>query len=217
VSLVSIVMFVMAIYLMNKMFLGIKPGTKKVNTDVSKFRDQAAQWKEQLVPWNEEEMELFSLAQSNQVSRRGFGRSFEGVVQSIYHEPMLYYHYKEYPASKRNAIIFAQTAKYEMVYRIRAKNTQVFVNESFLGTIEQDGTLHHPEQDQVYGRVMRQDLYRRPIFIDNQEMGAVVLPMSKSNVNPRAFDLDEKMEEGQQVFFMVLGIHEVILYLTRVS
>ncbi len=210
-------MFIMVVYLMNKMFLGIKPGSKKVNTDVNKFREQAVKWKDQLVPWNLEEMELFSLAQSNQVSRRGFGRSFEGIIQSIYHEPMLFYNYKEYPASKRNAIIFAQTAKYEMVYRIRSKATQVFVNESFLGTIEPDGTLHHPERGEVFGRIDRSQTYRRPITLDDIEMGAVVLPDSKPNVNPRAFEIDEKMDERQQVLFMVLGIYEVINFLTRSS
>ena len=128
---------------------------------------------------------------------------------------MLFYYYKEYPASKRNAIIFAQTAKYEMVYRIRAKATQVFVNESFLGTIEPDGTLHHPERREVFGKIDRSQPYRRPITLEEVEMGTVVLPASKPNVNPRAFEIDEKMDERQQVFFMVLGIYEVINYLTK--
>jgi hypothetical protein len=213
-SIISIVMFIMAVYLMNKMFIGFQPGSKKVNSDVSRFREQAAKWKDQLITWNEEEIELFSFVQSNQVSRRGFGKSFEGVIQSIYHEPMLYYHYKEYPSAKKNAIIFARTHKYEIVYRIRAKVTQVFVNESYLGSINPDGTLEHTQKKETFGRVIQKDPYRKPILIGDREMGSVVLPAEKSKVNPRAFDLDEKMDEREQVLFMVMGIYEVIHHIT---
>ncbi|MCB0666438.1 MAG: hypothetical protein KDC80_11470, partial [Saprospiraceae bacterium] len=141
-SILSIVIFIIAIYLMNKTFIGFQPGANRVNSDVARFRDLASKWKTELVPWSYEETELFSLTEINKVSKKGFGKSAEAIVQSIYHEPMLYYYYKEYPATQRNAIIFAQTTRYEIVYRIRTKGTQVFVNEEFVGTIDPSGMFY---------------------------------------------------------------------------
>ena len=215
ISLVSVVLFFMAVYLMNKMFFGFKPGSKRVNSDISRFREQANAWKPELVPWNNEEIELFSLVQTNQISKRGFGKSFEGIIQSIYYEPMLYYYYKEYPAAKKNAIIFTKTANFEIVYRIRAKATQVFVNESYLGSISPEGILEHQQKREVFGKINRGNPYRRPIQVGEKEMGSVVFPSEKTTVNPRVFDLEETMDEREQIIFMALGIFEIISYITQ--
>ena len=214
-SLISIVIFMMGIYLMNKMFIGFQPGKKRINSDVGRFRANAQKWKSELVAWNEEEFELFSLSQKNSVTRRGFGKSFEGVIQSIYHEPMLYYYFKEYPAAKKNAIIFAQSARYEIVYRIRAKSTQIFVNGDFLGTLNPDGSLVRDNGRVVIGHIGRKDPYRKEIYLNERLLGSVVLPEETPSIPPRAFDLDEKMNENERMIFMVLGVYEVISYLTQ--
>ena len=213
-SLISVVIFMMGVYLMNKMFLGFQPGKNRINSDVGRFRTSAGKWKEELIEWNEEEFELFSLNQKNLVSKRGFGRSFEGVIQSIYHEPMLYYYFKEYPATKKNAILFAQSARYEFVFRIRAKNSQVFLNEDFLGTLNHDGTLVQNNGKRLLGRIIRKDPYLKEIEIGERIMGSVILPHEAPTVSPRAFDIDEKMNEEERILFMALGIYEVISFLT---
>ncbi len=211
-SILSIVLFIMAVYLMNKRFIGFQPSSKRVNSDVGRFRQQAEAWKQELIPWNEEELELFSLNQSNQVKKKGFGRSQEGIVQSIYHEPMLFYSFKEYPSAGKNGIIFVQTAKYEIVYRTRAKGIQIFVNEEFLGSLTKDWQLQG--QQGPLGRLDRSDPFRKLIIVGDKIMGSVVLPMEQTSVSQRAFELDEKMNEEEQLIFMVLGIYEVLEYLT---
>jgi hypothetical protein len=214
-SLISIVVFIMAVFLMNKMFIGFQPGSSRINSDVGRFRKQAQKWKSELIPWNDEELTLFSLKQSNQVAKRGFGRSFEGVVQSIYHEPMLYYNYKEYPATKKNAVLFAQTARYEMVYRIRNKDTQVFVNEVFFGTLKGDGTLLQDNGRKIAAHIARKSPYRREISIGDKMVGSVIFPEDSPSVSPRAFDMDEKMGEEESLYFIVLGVHEVIHHIAH--
>ena len=215
ISLVSIAIFIMGIYLMNRFFFGFQPGSSKINSDVGRFRNNAIKFKDELIQWDEEEFALFSLTQKNQVTKRGFGKSFEGVIQSIYHEPMLYYYYKEYPATKKNAILFAQSARYEIVIRIRAKNAQVFVNENFLGALQPDGTLLQDNGRTIAGRINRSNPYLKEIYVGEKMMGSVVLPSEATSVSHRAFDMDEKMNEAEQLIFMVLGIHEVIHFLTH--
>ncbi len=214
ISLISIVVFIMAVYLMNKMFIGFQPGSNRINSDVGKFREKAQGYGGELVPWNNEELELFSFNQTNQVAKRGFGRSYEGVVQSIYHEPMLYYSYKEYPATNKNAIVFARTAQYELVYRIRAKGTQIFVNEDFYGTLTTDGSLRRNGGKKVLGSIHRNHPQFKEIILGEKILGRVVIPTEKPVISPRAFDLDEKMDQDEQLFFMVLGIYEVIMHLS---
>lgn len=214
-SILSIVIFIIAIYLMNKTFIGFQPGTNKINSDVSRFRELASKWKTELVPWSFEETELFSLTEINKVTKKGFGRSAEAVVQSIYHEPMLYYYYKEYPATQRNAIIFAQTTRYEIVYRIRTKGTQVFVNEEFVGTIDPTGMFYREADRMVLGKIDRSESVRTKIFVGEKRVGSLLIPQEKSVVSPRAFDMDEKLEPQAHILFMVQAIHEVIHYLNR--
>jgi hypothetical protein len=214
-SIISIVLFIMAIYLMNKTFIGFQPGSNKINSDVARFRDLAAKWKPELVPWSYEETELFSLTEVNKVHKRGFGRSNEAIVQSIYHEPMLYYYYKEYPATQTNAVLFAQTARYEIVYRIRAKGTQVFVNEVFTGTIEPSGLFSHPEKQIVIGKIDRSRAYRYAIYVGEREVGSFMIPTERSSISQRAFEMDLKLEVEDHLLFMIQAIYEVVMFLNR--
>ena len=214
-SILSIVIFIMAIYLMNKTFIGFQPGSNRVNSDVARFRELAAKWKTELVPWSYEETELFSLTEVNKVTKKGFGKSGEAIVQSIYHEPMLYYYYKEYPATQRNAIIFAQTARYEIVYRLRAKGIQVFVNEEFAGTIDPSGVFYREADRLVLGKIDRTDSSRIRIIVGETQVGSLLIPFEKSTVSPRAFDMDENLDASAHLLFMVMAIHEVVQYLNR--
>jgi hypothetical protein len=214
-SILSIVIFIMAIYLMNKTFIGFQPGTNRINSDVKRFRTLAAKWKPELVPWNYEESELFSLAEANKVSKKGFGRSKEAVIQSIYHEPMLYYYYKEYPATQKNAVLFAQTARYEFVYRIKPKSTQVFVNEDFVGTIDPTGVFYREADRLLLGGVDRNDPFRRPIKVGDRQVGSLLFPTEKTNIQPRALDMDEKLDEEGHLLFITQAILESVMYLAR--
>ena len=214
-SLLSIVVFIMAVFLMNKMFIGFRPGSKKVNTDVSRFRAHAEKWKDALVPWTHEEITLFSWNEINKVKKRGFGRTFEAVIESIYHEPMLYYYYKEYPSSRKNAIIFAQSHQYEFVFRIRKKGVQVFINEEFTGTIGDDGSFYHEGERQLLGKVDRYDATRKTVTIGDQVAGSITLPLLDSSVNQRVYDMDIKLDDQQKPLFMALTLFYVISELTK--
>jgi hypothetical protein len=128
---------------------------------------------------------------------------------------MLYYYLKEYPATQRNAIIFAQTARYEIVYRIRAKGTQVFVNEDFVGTIDGTGVFFRESERLILGTIDRSDASRISIKVGERQVGTFLIPMEKSVIRTRAFDMDEKLDEQAHLLFMIQGIHEVVLYLNR--
>lgn len=198
---------------MNRTFFGIQPGSSKINSDVSKFRTLAQTHQPNLVPWTQEELELVSHTEINRVTRKGFGRSAQALVESIYHEPMFYYYYKEYPATKKSSILLAQTHNYEFVYRIRAKETQVFINEEYFGSLQNDGTLLAEDKRTVLGGIDRTNHLRCPIYADNVMLGSVVLPEHDTAINARAFDVDEKMSEHQFIVFMTLGIYDIVMHL----
>lgn len=213
-SIISIVVFIASVFLMNKMFFGFQPGSNKINSDVQRFRNQAEKWKAELVPWEQEELELLSMSEQNKVSRKGFGKSAEGVLQSIYHEPMLYYYYKEYPATSKNAILFTNSSKYEMVYRIKQKSTQVFVNEKHHGTIKPDGSFLGPD-GQFIGKLDRSMPSRYEIEVGDKVMGSIIFPTEELKIRPRAFEIDETMDQPERLAFMIQGIYEIILYLAN--
>ena len=138
-SVLSIVIFIIAVYLMNKMFLGFQPGSNRINHDVDRFRQQAETWKPKLVPWSQEELELCSISEQHTVSKKGFGKSREAVIQSIYHEPMAYYYFKQYPATSKSTILFLRFSGNEIVYRTKGKTTQIFIDENHEGSLSPIG------------------------------------------------------------------------------
>lgn len=215
-SLISVAVFIVAVYIMNKTFIGFQPGTNRINSDVGKFRASAAKWQPELVPWTFAEMELLSLSEKNKVTKKGFGRSANAIVESIYHEPMLYYHLKEYPATSKNSVLFARTKKHEFVYRIRSKDVQVFADEHFVGTLDHQGMFYLAEARLVLGQIDRSDYYRRRIKVGDVQVGSVMFPQEKPNVNPRALDMDEKMEGQNHVLFVAQAIYEIVLYLNEI-
>ncbi|MCB0667040.1 MAG: hypothetical protein KDC80_14505, partial [Saprospiraceae bacterium] len=108
-----------------------------------------------------------------------------------------------------------QTTRYEIVYRIRTKGTQVFVNEEFVGTIDPSGMFYREADRLVLGKVDRSESIRTKVYVGEARVGSLMIPQEKSVVSPRAFDMDEKLDPKAHLLFMVQAIHEVILLLNR--
>lgn len=215
ISLFTIIAFFIAVYLMNKAFFGFRPSGKRVDADLSKFRTGSHKWKEELVPWQNEEIELVSFNHKVLVKKKGFGKEQEGIIQSIYEEPMVYYRFKDYPGSKENSMLLVKTAKYEFVFRTKKENTKVFIDEQYLGTINSEGLFFQEGKKQILGKIEKYKFPIRPLQIGKRVIGHITFPESDHAVNPRAFYLEKSMNDNERIIFMALGIFEIIRFIIQ--
>jgi hypothetical protein len=199
---------------MNWLFFGVGPSSKRINANIEKIRKRADLRLSELVPWGLEDLELFSFNQKGKVLKKRLGRSVEGVISSIFHESMVYYHFKKYTVSKINGILYLRTARYEIVYRIRPKESQVFVNDNYFATLTKEGILYvRSRRKNIRGQVIDISNLRKEIILHDMVAGYVVFPEQQASVNPRAFEISDKLEDKDILHFMVLGIFEVVKYL----
>lgn len=186
----------------------LQPSDKSVKQDVEKFRLQISARNEDLVPWNKEEMELLSLNEVEQKINRKGGKTIEGTMNSIYHEPMVQYAYKKY-ANAKNAVLFAKTSNREFIYRIHKKGIQIYLNNEPLGILKRNGILYSKSNRPLAQIKPDNDAFSTPILVNNIEKGSLLNDKRTGRENPRAFELIAPMQAKEEDYFLSLAILEL--------
>lgn len=190
------------------MIKNYQPNEKNVKKDVDNFRLALTARNEDLVPWNNEEMELLSLKEVEQKISKSGTKTVEGTLLSIYQEPMVQYAYKKY-VQQNNAVLIAKTSNREYIYRIRKKGIQIYMNNEPLGLLRTNGVLYTPDKKGVAQiKPNKQELYT-PILVNNVEKGNLINPDRTEKEVPRAFELLAPMQKKEEDYFLSLAILEL--------
>lgn len=212
ILILGVVFGVAALAILAKVIKNFQPSDKKINADVAQMRKEIAAMNLDLVPWDKDETELFSLNQISQSIKKNITTTAKGVFTSIYQEPMLAYVFKKYVSPSLNAVLFAKTARHEYVYRIRKDEIQVSIDGKALGVLKEDGVLYSTRKNQVLARIAKgSDELLLPMIVNNREVAHIVNPSKVDKTNPRAFDLvDDNMTKEEEEVFLALGVLEVV-------
>lgn len=212
VILFAVGLVLTGVYLLAQLFNNMPPSKGRLNKDLDKMRTELKPWVEQLVPWNREEMELFSLNQINQTIKKSVATTAKGMFTSIYHEPMLAYAYKKYVSANLNALLYIRTAKHEFVYRIKKDKIQIMADGHAIGTLKEDGVLYGTRRNQPLASIgQNKDKLLLPVVVKDREIAHLINPKLASQANPRAFDLlSDNMTEEEETVFLALGALEVV-------
>lgn len=212
--LIFIVAFIGFTYFASrKLFSLIKnyqPNEGNVRKDVDKFRLTLAARNEELVPWNQEEMELLSLKEVEQKIKSRGTKEVEGTMKSIYQEPMVQYVYKKY-VQPHNAVLVAKTSDREYIYRIRKKGIQIYLNNEPLGLLRKNGVLYSPKNQGVAQIKPDKEAYSTPILVNNKEKGNLLNPGQTEKEFPRAFEMLSPMQRQEEDYFLSLAILELAM------
>jgi hypothetical protein len=198
--------------------LGLPPSNKKIQQDLQVMHKETTAWRDNLIPWEDEnEIELFSLMQEKKWIKQTWDRLLKGVFYSIYHEPMMTFAYKNYIRGGKNALLYVRTIEYEFIYRIRKKKSDVYVNGQFVAEIRPDGLMYGGRFKRLLGRmrVISEEYFG--IVIWDKEVAHLLNPDKADRVNPRAFELMEKLNEQEETMFLALAFHEIILRLNNLK
>lgn len=201
------------LYLLYQILTNFNPGQKRVQEDIRKMRQELSTWVAQLVPWDKEDTELFSLNQINQIKKKSVFTVAKGVFTSIYHEPMVAYAYKKYVGPGLNAVLYARTSKHEYVYRIRNKGIQIAVDGQALGTLDNEGMLRGGKKNHLLARINRQqeEQLLLPVVVNDREVASLTNPALANSPNPRAFQfLKDDLQPEEEKLLLSLAVLEMV-------
>ncbi|HMQ49914.1 MAG TPA: hypothetical protein PKA00_20870 [Saprospiraceae bacterium] len=200
------------IYSLSKAFPNFQPADKKILEDLKSIKAEMQTWMDELVPLTKEELELFSFDQTKQHAKKGLTKNQRGIFTSIYHEPLVAYHYREYLGNNRNALLYARTANREYIYRFKKSSVQVVSNQRELGVLQGD-QFYEPRQKQVLATLNRKQEEWMPLVVKQREVAAIAKRKAadKSKLGQRAFDfIRDDMSDSEREIFLSLAILEVI-------
>lgn len=141
-----------------------------------------------LINWDETEIDLLSLNQVERTYSKRFAFTVTGIFDSIYHEHMIAYSYREFTGRKSRKILYATTKKHEFFYIISAKDVQIYVDQYFLGHMTHDGLLYGKKKRRLIARINDLNQSVKPIIIGDKEVGAILDPLNNDKYNPRVFE-----------------------------
>lgn len=200
-------------FLLARVLRNFQPGNKKIQADLAEMKADMEKWTENLVPLDREEMELFSLRQTDQVIRKRVTTTGKGVFTTIYHEPVLAYSYKQYAGKGHHALLYARTARHEYAYWVRPKGIQVVIDNQLAGTLQDDGGLYEPRKGEMIARIKREGAEMQPVLVGDREVASLVkaLPPAEKDIGVRAFQfVKEDLSEVELNLLMALAAFELV-------
>ena len=192
---------------------GSKPSKRRMRNDIESIREDMKEEANHLVPWKKEEIELFSLNQSDKKRRRGWSSSSSGFFTNIYHEKVLLYYVKQYGAKGRNSVVFARNSQNEYIYNVSKNGAEIYIDEYYLGFLDNEGKLFDTKKREQVAVVDKESgLSRRLVHADEKTLGAILTKEDEeSKVKQRAFEIMQMDTEKERQIFLAIGFFLLIL------
>lgn len=212
-ALFTLLLAAVGIVLLARIFANFAPGSRKLQQDLDKMKEDMDKWAGELVPLTREEVELFSFNQEKHVVRKSFGKTAKGIFTSIYHEPVMAYSYKEYMGPGKNALLYVRTGGQEFVYRISKKGIDVLVDREKVGTLKENGVLYNQRGNRMLAQINREAGEFLPVLVNDREVANVarLKKGESSKLGQRAFQfVKEDMSKEEKDVFLSLAVLEVV-------
>ena len=199
------------IFQLIKFFLSINNSSAQRRRDLEQLKLQMSGLIKELVPMNNKELELLSVNQKGVVKTGGINTIKTGAFTSVYHEPLLAYAYKTYTYPEQSRVLLVSTSSDDFIYKSKGQSTQVFLNNSELGTIDADGNMYETGSNQLVAKIEADHvLSSHPVKIGDREVGEIVNLRLNESPNPRAYQFLEPMDEKEDKLFKALTFLSLI-------
>lgn len=187
------------------------PTQRRVDEDVDQMKEETAEWRAGLFPWvAANELELLSLNHDAKWYKQSFGKALKGVFYSIYNEPMIVFGYKSYLRRGVNTVIWATTKKHVFVYRGSKKKTDFYIDGEQVGFITREGLMYGGSRKRLLGRCNSYSEDHDSVVIWDREVAHILKSGPKERVNPRVFEIIEKLSAKEQLLLIALGFLTIL-------
>lgn len=209
ITLVAFIL-VSAVYLISLLIKNFQPGKSKVEADINYMKSQLQLFINELIPWNKKELDLLSYNQVNQKISNGLIKSGQGVITSIYHEPMIAWAYKKYVGGGDNALLYAKTSHHEFIFRVRNNGTTIIIDGNEIGELRENGLLYGKQNNRLIARINRQgSQLALPVLIGDKEVATLKSKSYLDQTNKRAFELLNEMTDQEEALLLSFTILEI--------
>jgi hypothetical protein len=157
-----------------------------------------------LVPWDKEMLSLLSLNRSN-VKKPGLFRSTaEGVFTTIFQEPVLAYAMQK---SGATGVIIARTSQQEFIFRLKGKETEIWVNGQPFGVLVDGALLAAGRTSRMLGRLeVKSGEIQFPVLLGDATAAAIANPGKVDSPNPRAITLLRPLSAEEENALLALTV-----------
>ena len=192
------------------------PSMRRVMEDIEIMRNETREWSEGLYPWlGKDELDLVSFKHDQKWVKKS-GKFLKGVLYSIYDEPMLVVGYKTYQRGE-NQLLWLSSKRHEFIYRGKKGRTDLYIDREAVGYITTEGLMYGGSRGRLLGR--RNDFSDEhfSIVIWDKEVAHLLKPKKADRVNPRAFEVLEKMSSQEELLTLALGMHTILTEIFRIG
>ncbi len=205
------VVLVTGIALLGRLIKNFQPGKSRVAEDVRKMKAALQLFINDLIPWNKDELDLLSFNQVNQKIKKGLIKTGQGVITSIYHEPMIAWSYKKYYGGGDNAVLYAATSHHEFIFRIRNRGTAIIIDGQEIGELRPNGVLYSNKTQRMMARINKTEAHLTlPVLFGDREIATIKSPDYVQQTNNRAFELLTEMNEEEEAVLLSFTILELV-------
>ncbi len=191
--------------------MGMPPGTRKINQDLAVMRQIIKPLQQHLIPFREEkETEIMSLNVETKSQKNGLDKIITGTIQSIYTEAMVAFAYKDYIKGVREALLCCKTSNAELIFRIKKKDVDVYLNGNQVALIDQHNVMHGLRSKKALGRVRPYSSDLLSVVILEKEVGHMFNPLRPHTKQQRAFTLIANLDEEEEAIFIALTLYEIL-------
>ena len=204
------VIVVIGVYVIGQLIKNFQPGKSKVAEDIQKMKASLQLFINELVPWNKEELDLLSFNQINKKVSKGIIKTGQGVITSIYQEPMIVWAFKRYVGGGNNAVLYASTSHHEFVFRIRNRGTTCLIDNEEIGELRNNGVLYGAKSNRLMARINKDsDNLTLPVLVGEKEIATLKSMTYAQETNNRAFELLTDMDDQEESILLSLTILEL--------
>jgi hypothetical protein len=179
--------------------------------EILELRSGIEDLRQKIINWDESELELLSLNQVERTYSNRFANTVSGIIDSIYHEHMVAYSYREFSGRKERSLLYASSSNNEFFFTKKDGETQIFVDQHFLGTMNRDGLIYGKNKRRLIARINDYNRPIKPIIIGEKEVAAVLDPLSHEKFNPRAFEyISSKISHPDFLITLALTVYTIV-------
>ena len=180
-----------------------------VEKDLNLLKESIRKLKRPLVDIDDEELPLLSLKQKRSKVRMNSKKLLAGTFQSIYEENLVSYSTMTYQSGHH--LIVAQTSDQEFVYRLKNKNTDVYVNGSHIGQLNDKGELIHPVHKNIIARIDNSYGNKFQVLTrGDDKLASILNPLVKHDDHERVLNNIEIDREDDRLILLSLTFLNMI-------
>lgn len=196
--------------ILNKIF-GFKVSAAEIKKDLYQMNIELKDWEKNLIEWDKEELNIFSLNSKNKIFKSPIGKILKGFFTSIYEEPLMIFAAKKYDKEGHHALVLCKTTDYLFKFRKKENLVWVICNESAIGAIE-GGDQLMSTKDHVLASFQKHRNESGKYFVNvgERQIGTIKLEQESTKHVQRAFEYVDEMNEKEEIYFLALVFYKII-------